>query len=263
MDLKQETLRYLKSYRSYLVAKERLRRASLDQIKVELITPYISEGLEVEVRYKGKVITGTVVGYPKEERDRFCLESDELDVQEKEYSRSHSLHYSDLYTAKRKYFPFSAIVGLPKSVKEELKAADASLHYDEFQFEFKYASEAFIESLKNTIVTKNDVDKALAIISPMKVRRYPSPEERYENFQKAIAEGLDWEDPIEFLYNGKPEIGTVGFYPEEGTKMIRVYSPAFKPPKYMKYVPKTSFLRWIHDNALKKQLLDQLTELGA
>ena len=72
-------------------------------------------------------------------------------------------------------------------------------------------------------------------------------EDTIENFQKAIAEGLDWEDPIEFLYNGKPEVGTVGFYPEEGNKMIRVYSPAFKPPKYMKYVPKTSFLRWIHD----------------
>lgn len=263
-DIKKETLRYLKSYRSYLVAKERIRRSCIDQIKVELLMPYIYEGLEVEVRYKGKVITGKVVGYPKEGRDRFCLESDELDVQEKEYSLGRSLHHSDFYRAKRKYFPFSAIVGLPRFVKEKLNSADASLQYDEFKFEFKYASEAFIESLKNTIITKKDVDKALAIISPMKVGRYSSlPKERFANCEEAIREGLDWYDPVEFLYNGKPEVGLVGFFAIEGYKMIRVLSPVFKPPYYMKYVPKTNFLRWIHDNGLKKRLFDELNELKA
>ena len=263
MEKKKEALAYLKAYRSYLVAMERFKRSCSNQIKVELIMPYIEEGIEVDVKYKGKVITGKIVGYPKDGRECFCLESDQLDVQEKAYSRSHSLHYTETYQAKRKYFPFSAIVGLPKSVKQQLKESESQIVYEPFKFDFKYASEAFIDSLKNTIVTKKDVDRAIAEISPMKVGRYPSPEERYENFQTAIKEGLDWEDPIEFLYDGVPTLGIVGYYPVADNKMIRVYSPSFKPPKYVKYIPKTSFLRWIRNNALKKQLFDQLVELGA
>lgn len=264
MDKKKEVLAYLRAYRSYLVARERFMREYLNQVKVELIMPYIEEGVEVDVKYKGKAITGRIVGYPKDGRDRFCLESDQLDVQEKAYSRSHSLHYSDSYQARRKYFPFSAIVGLPKSVKQKLKDTEAKIYYEPFKFEFKFASEAFIVSLKNSIVTKKDVDRAIAEISPMKVGKYPSSsEERFANCEKAIRDGLNWHDPIEFLYNGKPEVGLVGFYAIEGYKMIRVLSPVFKPPYYMKYVPKTSFLRWIHDNALKKRLFDQLNELKA
>lgn len=262
VDKKREVLSFLRSYRSYLVAKARIRKACLDEIKVELIKPCIHEGIEVDVKYKGSVISGKVVGHLKKERERFCLESDELDVKEKDYSCGRLLHYTDRYPTKRKYFPFSAIVGLPKYVKDAMKDADASLNYDPFLFEFKYVSEAFIESIKKTIITKQDVDQAIAVISPMKVGKYPSlPEERFSNCEKAIEEGLGLDDPVEFLYNGKPQVGLVGFFAIPGYKMIKVKSPAFKSPRFEKYVSKTNFIRWIHDDGLKKRLLDELKEL--
>ena len=42
-------------------------------------------GTKVRVRYKGDLIEGIIVGYPKDSRDRFCLESPQLDVIKKEY----------------------------------------------------------------------------------------------------------------------------------------------------------------------------------
>lgn len=240
IDLKKETLEYLRKYRSYLVKRERAQRGFENSIRRRILSDYnLNYGTKVRVRYKGNLIEGVIVGYPKDSRDRFCLESPQLDVIKKEYRNQAT---GKRYIAKRKYFPFSAI-DLPKNATSEFKNESKGFKFDSFHFDFKYASDSFQQSLKETIITKEDVDKAIKIVSPMKISRYVhSPETRYSNCQQAIKDGMTWLDPITFLYRGEEVMGIVGHDPSIGSDYIKVFSEFVDSGFFCKYVHKQFFI---------------------
>lgn len=232
------------AFRSFLIReKRRLRKDALKKnerdLKYEMKHGYIwlTDCETVRVRYnKSEIVEGRVVGYPKRERKRFCLEWLDADTNER----------------KRKYFPFTAIESIyinKTSGWMVFNQIEADTNTSKFNYNEFGASEPMIEYMKERVHTVEDVNTALCWLVVLKVSDQLTDSQKQERedafFAAKYSRRLQHLDSIVFLYNGKETEGIYISNLSTSEKYFLVQSDAIKTKNHKKYVPNWCFCRVI------------------
>ncbi|MCQ2411625.1 MAG: hypothetical protein MJ057_01595 [Sphaerochaetaceae bacterium] len=223
------------AYKSYLIGTERAKRDFKRTKKAEsfLNMQFYFDGItydKVQVRYnKYQIIKGKIVGFPKKDRERFCLQ------------------WKDNGKTRMKYFPYTSIVSYWASSEKKwiVLKAESTFECEPFDYSRYEDFPKLVSYLKYWIHSRSDIERALdELVHEIHVSDMPSKEEYEANeklydYERSLGK-LHYRSRIRFLYNGKTEEGVSIHWGSES--YLKIEAKVLKTKDHTKYIHKRYYL---------------------